>query len=72
MTLDVEGLPLHRDWHIVHLKERRLPRAAAAFKKMLIYTTAEVLTYGSWQLDVPESGGLPSLKQGKIDPDLRP
>jgi DNA-binding transcriptional LysR family regulator len=36
VALDVEGLPLRRDWHIVHRHERRLPRAAAAFKQMLL------------------------------------
>jgi DNA-binding transcriptional LysR family regulator len=45
VTLDVEGLPLHRDWHIVHLKERRLPRAVAAFKEMLIRAPTEVQPY---------------------------
>src|SRR5437764_858677 len=36
VTLDVEGLPMRRDWHIVHLRGRRLPRAAAAFKDLLL------------------------------------
>jgi DNA-binding transcriptional LysR family regulator len=36
VALDVEGLPLRRDWHIVHRHERRLPHAAAAFKQMLL------------------------------------
>jgi DNA-binding transcriptional LysR family regulator len=36
VTLDVEGLPIRREWHIVHLRGRRLPRAAAAFKEMLL------------------------------------
>ena len=36
VTLDVEGLPMRREWHIVHLRGRRLPRAAAAFKEMLL------------------------------------
>ena len=41
VALDVEGLPLRRDWHIVHRHERRLPRAAAAFKGMLLDYAAE-------------------------------
>jgi DNA-binding transcriptional LysR family regulator len=36
VALDVEGLPMRRDWHIIHLRDRRLPRAAAAFKDMLL------------------------------------
>lgn len=39
--LDVEGLPIRRDWHIVHLRDRRLPRAAAAFKELLLEVAAE-------------------------------
>jgi DNA-binding transcriptional LysR family regulator len=41
VALDVEGLPLRRDWHIVHRHERRLPRAAAAFKELLLAFAAE-------------------------------
>jgi len=41
VALDVVGLPLRRDWHIVHRHERRLPRAAAAFKQMLLEFAAE-------------------------------
>jgi DNA-binding transcriptional LysR family regulator len=36
VVLDVESLPLRHDWHIVHLRDVRLPRAAAAFKEMLL------------------------------------
>jgi DNA-binding transcriptional LysR family regulator len=36
VVLNVEGLPLRHDWHVVHLREGRLPRAAAAFKEMLL------------------------------------
>lgn len=36
LMLDVEGLPIQRDWHIVHLRGRRLPRAADAFMEMLL------------------------------------
>jgi DNA-binding transcriptional LysR family regulator len=41
IMLDVEGLPIRRDWHIVHLRDRRLPRAAAAFKEMLLDVARE-------------------------------
>lgn len=41
VELDVEGLPIRRDWHIVHRHDRHLPRAAAAFKEMLLAFAAE-------------------------------
>ena len=41
VILDVQGLPLQRDWHIVHRRNRRLPRAASAFKEMLLSLAAE-------------------------------
>lgn len=41
VMLDVEGLPIRRDWHIVHLRDRRLPRAATAFKEMLLDVAKE-------------------------------
>jgi LysR family transcriptional regulator, low CO2-responsive transcriptional regulator len=41
VILDVQGLPLQRDWHIVHRRNRRLPRAASAFKEMLLTLAAE-------------------------------
>jgi DNA-binding transcriptional LysR family regulator len=34
--LDIEGFPLQREWHIVHLKGRRLSRAAEAFRQFLL------------------------------------
>lgn len=40
ITLDVEGLPIRRTWHIVHRQTRRLPRAAAAFKDLLLEVAA--------------------------------
>ena len=41
ITLDVEGLPMRRTWHIVHRQTRRLPRAAAVFKELLLEVAAE-------------------------------
>ncbi|HEV7236113.1 MAG TPA: LysR family transcriptional regulator [Ktedonobacteraceae bacterium] len=34
--LDVEGFPLQREWHVVHLKGRRLSLAAAALRQFLL------------------------------------
>lgn len=36
VILDVEGFPLHRYWHIVHLHNRALPPPAVAFKKLML------------------------------------
>lgn len=35
VALTIEGIVMHRDWHVVHRRERKLPRAAAAFKTLL-------------------------------------
>jgi DNA-binding transcriptional LysR family regulator len=35
-VLRVEGLPVVRSWHVVHLARKRLPPAAAAFKQFLL------------------------------------
>jgi DNA-binding transcriptional LysR family regulator len=36
VALQIEGLRIHHDWHIIHLRDRRLPLAVAAFKDMLL------------------------------------
>jgi LysR family transcriptional regulator, low CO2-responsive transcriptional regulator len=36
VELDVEGFPLERRWHVVHLRERRLSIAAAALREHLL------------------------------------
>ncbi|HWE60467.1 MAG TPA: LysR family transcriptional regulator [Chloroflexota bacterium] len=41
VTLDIEGLTLRRDWHVMHQRDRRLPHAAAAFKQLLLAYAAE-------------------------------
>jgi LysR family transcriptional regulator, low CO2-responsive transcriptional regulator len=41
VALEIDGLSINHDWHIVHLRDRHLPRAAAAFKKMLRQYAAE-------------------------------
>jgi DNA-binding transcriptional LysR family regulator len=41
-VLDVHGLPLRRQWYIVHREKQRLSRAAVAFKAFLL-TSAGVL-----------------------------
>lgn len=34
--LDVQGFPLRRQWYVVHLKGRKLSRAASAFRQLLL------------------------------------
>jgi LysR family transcriptional regulator, low CO2-responsive transcriptional regulator len=41
VALQVDGLTIHHDWHVIHLRDRRLPRAAAAFKQMLVNHAAQ-------------------------------
>src|SRR2546427_6665595 len=36
VMLDVQGFPLKRQWYIIHLKERRLSRAASALQQFLL------------------------------------
>jgi DNA-binding transcriptional LysR family regulator len=42
-VLKVEGLPVVRRWHVVHLARKRLPPAAMAFKAFLLDEGARVL-----------------------------
>jgi LysR family transcriptional regulator, low CO2-responsive transcriptional regulator len=42
-VLRVEGLPVVRSWHVVHLARKRLPPVAAAFKMFLIAEGAHLL-----------------------------
>jgi DNA-binding transcriptional LysR family regulator len=39
VELDVKGFPIRRDWHIVHLRRRRLPASVLAFIAFLKDTT---------------------------------
>lgn len=39
--LDVQGFPLKRQWYVVHLKERRLSRAAAALRQFLLQSKVD-------------------------------
>jgi LysR family transcriptional regulator, low CO2-responsive transcriptional regulator len=39
VELDVRGFPIRRDWHIVHLRRRKLPTSVGAFIEFLKDTT---------------------------------
>ena len=43
VVLDVRGLPLLRQWYVVHREDKRLSRAAAAFRAFLLTSAESVL-----------------------------
>jgi len=43
VVLDVKGLPLRRQWYVVHRQDKRLSRAAVAFKAFLLTSAETVL-----------------------------
>jgi len=42
-VLDVQGLPIVRDWHVVHLAAKRLSPVARAFKEFLLSDAGKLL-----------------------------
>lgn len=44
VVLDVEGLPVMREWYVLHLQGKRLLPIAAAFRRLLLDRGAAVLT----------------------------
>jgi DNA-binding transcriptional LysR family regulator len=45
VTLDVVGLPLMRDWYVIHLREKRLSPIAAAFRSFLLEKGAAIIQH---------------------------
>ncbi len=43
VVLDVQGLPLMRQWYVVHREDKRLSRAATAFRAFLLTSAESVL-----------------------------
>ena len=43
VTLDVVGLPLVRDWYVIHLRDKRLSPIAAAFRSFLLEKGAAII-----------------------------
>jgi LysR family transcriptional regulator, low CO2-responsive transcriptional regulator len=43
VTLDVVGLPIMRDWHVIHLREKRLSPIAAAFRRFLLDRSGPII-----------------------------
>jgi hypothetical protein len=42
-VLDVQGFPLMLNWYVVHLRNKRLPPVAAAFKRFLLQDGATLI-----------------------------
>ena len=42
-TLPVNGLPVLRDWYVIHRRGKRLSPAAQAFKSFLLEQGAELI-----------------------------
>jgi DNA-binding transcriptional LysR family regulator len=42
-VLDVTGLPIMRDWYVIHLKDKRLTPVAAALKEFLLANGARII-----------------------------
>jgi DNA-binding transcriptional LysR family regulator len=43
VVLDVQGLPLVRDWHVVHLAAKRLSPVAQAFRAFLLSDAGKLI-----------------------------
>jgi LysR family transcriptional regulator, low CO2-responsive transcriptional regulator len=43
VVLDVAGLPVMRDWYVIHLKDKRLTPVAAALKEFLLANGARII-----------------------------
>jgi DNA-binding transcriptional LysR family regulator len=43
VTLNVTGLPLIRDWFVIHLRDKRLSPIAAAFRAFLLEHGAAII-----------------------------
>ena len=54
VVLDVRGLPLLRQWYVVHREDKRLSRAAAAFRAFLL-TSAEAVLASTNQTQLVKS-----------------
>lgn len=44
VTLNVTGLPLVRDWYVIHLRDKRLSPIATAFRNFLLQHGAAIIT----------------------------
>jgi DNA-binding transcriptional LysR family regulator len=43
VVVPVKGFPVMRQWYVVHLKERRLPRITEAFERFLVTDGARLI-----------------------------
>lgn len=61
VVLDVVGLPILRDWYVIHLREKRLSPIAAAFRGFLLERGAAIIKQAVG-VDLPRrsKAGVPS------------
>lgn len=57
--LDVRGLPLLRDWYVIHLRAKRLSPIAAAFREFVLENGASVIERAT---GVPAAGLFPRVR----------
>jgi LysR family transcriptional regulator, low CO2-responsive transcriptional regulator len=57
-VLDVQGLPIVRDWHVVHLESKQLSPIALAFKDFLLTQAAKLM-------DAEPGGVKPAAKRAR-------
>jgi DNA-binding transcriptional LysR family regulator len=62
VVLDVVGLPIVRDWYVIHLREKRLSPIAAAFRGFLLERGAAIIKQAVG-VDMPRraKAGLPTV-----------
>ncbi len=64
-VLDVRGLPLRRQWYVVHREKQRLSRAAVAFKAFLLTSAGAVLGSAKGPLSATTGGGRKPAPAGR-------
>lgn len=64
-VLDVHGLPLRRQWYIVHREKQRLSRAALAFKAFLLTSAGALLGPAKGLLLATAGGGRKPAPAGR-------
>jgi hypothetical protein len=62
VILDVVGLPLVRDWYVIHLRDKRLAPIPAAFRTFLLEQGAQIIANAVGQLPLR-----PPAREGSKD-----
>lgn len=56
VVLDVVGLPIIRDWYVIHLRDKQLAPIPAAFRTFLLENGARILCQAVGELPLPRKG----------------